>query len=280
MKHFKDLGYIFTVIAIVGGILCISTGIIQLSAEAIANGIGFPLKDDWLFSISGGFGTAVTGILCANYVKKKKYTDSIKAREPFQIKNCLYYGTLAWSICSVLFYAITTILFVYVLSMTDEIYVPAEKSVTDILLLDIFFPILMAPVFEELMFRMGIYNMMRHRFGKMFSIAICTLLFAVIHGYSIQGFCACLTAGLLFQLIYTSTGNIWYSIFAHMVCNMSSNISNALEAKGVLFFGIPIQYEIEGFNMVHPVLIIAAVLFCAVCIIKKFENTENIKYIY
>lgn len=275
MKHIKNFGYIFAVLVTIFGILCISTIILQLGVEAIANGINFPLKDDWLFAISGGFGTAITGCLCAVYVKKKKYTDCIVAKEAFQIKKCLYYGTLAWSICSVLFYAVTTILFVYVFSLTDEVYVPAEKSMADILLLDIFIPVLMAPVFEELMFRMGLYSMMRQRWGKKFSIALCTICFAVIHGYSIQGFCMCLVGGLLFQLIYVSTGNIWYSIFAHMVCNLSSSISNALEAKGVSFLGVPIQYEIEGFNMVHPVLIIAATLFCVACIIKKLKNVEK-----
>lgn len=275
MKHIKNFGYIFAVITVVGIVLFVLTAIVQLGTEAMANGIGISLKDDWLFSISGGLGTAITGALCAIYVKKKNYTDCIEIKEPFQIKKCLYFSALAWSTCSILFYAITTFLFVYVFSMTDEIHVVVEKSWADIILMDIFFPILVAPIFEELMFRMGLYSLMRQRFGKKISIVMCTVVFAAIHGYSIQGFCACLTGGLLFMLIYVSTGNIWYNIIAHMVCNLDASVLNALEDKGVTFLGIPIQYEIAGFNMVHPVLIIMAILFCAICIIKKVKKPKN-----
>lgn len=52
----------------------------------------------------------------------------------------------------------------------------------------------------------------------------------------------------------------------------SMSILNALEDKGITFLGIPMQYEINGFNMVHPVLIIIAVLFCGICIIKKVKS--------
>lgn len=278
MKYIKNFLYIFAVAAVVGIVLCISTAIVQLGTEAIVNAVGLSLKDDWLYSISGGLGTAITGTLCAVYVKKKNYTACVEVKEPFSIKKSLYFSTLAWSICSILFYAITTVLFVHVFTLTDEVHVIVEKSLADILLMDIFFSILIAPIFEELLFRMGMYSLLRHRFGKKLSIVICTLVFAAIHGYSIQGFCACLTGGLLFMLIYVSTGNIWYSIIAHMVCNLDAAIMNALESKGVTLFGIPIQYEIAGFNMVHPVLIVTATLFCTVCIIKKVKMPKNKAY--
>ena len=84
MKHIKKFWYIIAVFAAVGIVLCISTVIVQLGTEAIANGIGVSLKDEWLFSISGGLGTAITGTLCAFYVKKKNYTDYIEEREPFE----------------------------------------------------------------------------------------------------------------------------------------------------------------------------------------------------
>lgn len=275
MKHIKNFLYIFAVFVVIGAVLCISTVIVQLGTEAIAKGIDISLKDELLFSISGGLGTAITGVICAFYVKKKNYTDCIEVKEPFRIKKCVYYGALAFCVCGVLFYAITTFLFVYVFSMTDEVHVVVEKSWADIILMDLFFPVLVAPIFEELLFRIGLYSLMRQRFGKMLSVLMCTLVFASMHGYSIQGFCSCLTGGLLFMLIYVSTGNIWYSIIAHMVCNLDATILNALEDKGVTFLGIPMQYEIGGFNMVHPVLIIIATLFCGICIIKKVKSAEK-----
>lgn len=272
MKHIKNFLYAVAVFAAAGIVLFAATAVAQLVMEAFAKGVGISLEDDWLFSISGGLGTAVTGALFAAYVKKKNYTGCMEVKVPFQMKRCLYYGALAWSICSILFYAITTTLFVYVFSMTDEVNAAAEKGWADIIFLEVFFPVILAPVFEELLFRMGLYGLMRRRFGKKSSVAICTLVFAAIHGYSVQGFCSCLTGGLLFMLIYTSTGNIWYSIIAHMVCNLDASILNIMEDKGVTLFGIPMQYEIDGFNMVHPVLILPAVLFCAVCIVVRVKR--------
>lgn len=275
MKRIKNILYLIGVLFSIGMILFLATAIVQLGTEAAAASLGISLKDDFLFTVSGGVGTAITGTLCAFYVKKKNYTSCLEAREPFRIKKCAYYSAVSFFICSVLFDAVTTLLFVYVFSMTDEIHVAAQKSWTDILLMDVFFPVLIAPVFEELLFRVGLYSLMRQRFGKKFSILFCTILFAAIHGYSAQGFCMCLVGGFLFMILYVRTGNIWYSIAAHMVGNLSATVLNALEDNGITFLGIPIQYEIDGFNMLHPVLIMAAIIFCAICIIKKRKSAEK-----
>lgn len=170
MKRIKDILYLIGVLFSIGMVLFLSTAIVQLGTEALVKSLGLSLKDDFLFTISGGFGTAITGILCAFYVKKKNYTSCLEACEPFQIKKCAYYSAVAFFTCSVLFDAVTTFLFVYVFSMTDEIHVAAQKSWTDILLMDLLFPVLIAPVFEELLFRMGLYSLMRQRFEKKFSI--------------------------------------------------------------------------------------------------------------
>ena len=97
MKYIKNFLYIFAVVVVVGIVLCISTAIVQLGTEAIVNAVGFSLKEDWLFSISGGLGTAITGTLCAAYVKKKNYTTCVEVKELFHIKKCLYFSALAWS---------------------------------------------------------------------------------------------------------------------------------------------------------------------------------------
>lgn len=275
MKHIKNILYMLGVLFSIGMILIISTAIVQLGTEAIIKGLEISLKDDFLFTISGNLGTAITGTICAVYVKKKNYTSYMKTREPFRIKHCAYYSAIAFFVCSVLFDAITTFLFVNVFSMTDEVHVAVEKSWADLFLMDVLFPVLIAPVFEELLFRMGLYSLMRRRFEKKFSILLCTVIFAAIHGYSIQGFCMCFVGGLLFMLIYVHTGNIGYSIAAHMICNLSASILNVLEDNGITFLEIPIQYEIDGFNMVHPALIIIAIIFCGICIIKKVKSIKK-----
>ena len=123
MKRFKDILYLIGVLFSIGMVLFLSTAIVQLGTEALVKSMGLSLKDDFLFTISGGFGTVITGILCAFYVKKKNYISCLEAREPFRIKKCAYYSAVAFFTCSVLFDAVTTFLFVYAFSMKDEIHV-------------------------------------------------------------------------------------------------------------------------------------------------------------
>ena len=98
MKYIKNFLYIFTVVVVVGSVLCISTAIVQLGTEAIVNAIGFSLKEDWLFSISGGLGTAITGTLCAVYLKKKNYTACMEAKEPFY-QSAVFQGRSFHRVC-------------------------------------------------------------------------------------------------------------------------------------------------------------------------------------
>lgn len=275
MKQIKNILYLIGVVAALAVLLVISTVIVLLGMEAVTGGLGVVLKKDLLYGAGGCLGTAVTGAIAAVYVKKKGYTGCVEVREPFRIKTCAYYGALTYSICSVLFFAITTFLFAHVFSMVCEPQVMMEKTRMDILIMDILFPVLIAPVFEELLFRVGLYSLLRRRFQEKSSILLCTVIFAAMHGYSLQGFCMCLTGGLVFLLIYIHTGNIWYSIAAHMICNLDANIMNALEDRGVTFLGIPVQYEVNGFNMVHPLFIIIAVIFCGACIMKRKTKIEK-----
>ena len=45
--------------------------------------------------------------------------------------------------------------------------------------------------------------------------------------YNIQGFMETLAAGIVFSIVYEKTGNIWYTISCHMMCNAFTFISNA-----------------------------------------------------
>lgn len=275
MKLIKHVLYILGVLLSIGIVLIASVLVTQLGIEGIAKIIGTSIKENLLFSISGSMGTVITGSILALYVKKKGYTECIKVKKPFQLKSCVYYSAIALSVCSILFYVITTFVFVNIFSMTGESYVAVEESGLEIIVTDFIFPVLLAPIFEELLFRKGLYSLMRHRFENKVAILLCTLIFAAMHGYSIQGFCMCLIAGLVFMLIYIRTGNIWYSIVAHSISNLGITIMNVLEDKGIAFLGIPIQYEVSGFHTVHPVLAVIAAIFCSICIIKKVRNTEK-----
>ena len=60
-----------------------------------------------------------------------------------------------------------------------------------------------------------------------------------------------------------------------MTCNLDASVMNMLEDKGVTLLGMPIQYEVSGFNMVHPVLIVLAGIYCIVCVVIAKKKKEG-----
>ena len=119
--------------------------------------------------------------------------------QPLNVKRVTIYTGLVLCVCQVLSYAVTTMLFANVFPMEQ---VQAQTSITWV---DVVFAMIMAPIFEELLFRMSFYSLLCRRFRRESSIVICAVTFAVIHGYQLQGFLACLVAGLTFTLLFDKT---------------------------------------------------------------------------
>ncbi|MBR4084188.1 MAG: CPBP family intramembrane metalloprotease [Lachnospiraceae bacterium] len=274
MKQVKSFGYAIGLVLLLGVIVILSTAALMVAMLASGKGLGIVINEDLLYSMSGSLGIGVAGSLVAIYVKKKNYAGHTQEKNSFQVKSAAYYASWAFSLCSVLFYAITTFLFAHVLSLTEANV--SAASIKDIpLFVEVACSICLAPIFEELLFRYGFYNLLRRRLESKSAIFLCTLVFAVIHGYSLQGFCMCLVGGLVFLLIYIRSGNIWYSIIAHMTCNLAATVMNMLEDKGVTILGIPVQYEVSGFNMVHPILIVLTSIYCIVCMVLAKKKEEG-----
>lgn len=261
VKQIKKVLYLLGLLIGLLVAVLLFTGIVQIGMMVVAEKNGFAIAEDLLYHISGSVGIGITALIFAFYVKRKKYAYGVEPVKSFHIGKALVLIVFVVCVCRILLCAVTTMLFARVLPMAD---VSVSGSNTYI---DILFAILVAPVMEELLFRMGIYSMLRRKFGRVSSIVICALAFAVIHGYQLQGFLSCLVGGLVFTLIYDKTGNIGYSIAAHMACNISSTITNAMERAGITWFGLPVQYEINGYNMYHIGLIIIAVIFCSGCLV-------------
>ena len=89
--------------------------------------------------------------------------------------------------------------------------------------------IFLAPITEELMFRGGIFGLVRKK-SRAWAYAAGTLLFALYHiwGYAVQDptywlyMLQYLPAGFLLCRCYERTNSIWCSIFFHMLVNLIS----------------------------------------------------------
>ena len=83
----------------------------------------------------------------------------------------------------------------------------------------------LAPVFEELIFRKLLIDR-TIKYGQTLSILLSGLLFGLFHGNFQQFFFATLI-GMLFALVYIRTGRIIYSILLHAAMNFSTSFVTA-----------------------------------------------------
>lgn len=80
----------------------------------------------------------------------------------------------------------------------------------------------LAPIFEELMFRKLIIDR-TIKYGEWISIFISGFMFGLFHGNFSQFFFA-MFLGMFWAFIYLRTGKVWYTIIFHMAVNLASSV--------------------------------------------------------
>lgn len=91
--------------------------------------------------------------------------------------------------------------------------------------------IIMAPVFEELLFRKFLIDR-TVKYGEKTAILFSALSFGLFHANLSQIFFAA-AAGLVFAYVYVRTGKIRYTIFMHMIINAISSVTTAIISNTV-----------------------------------------------
>lgn len=77
-------------------------------------------------------------------------------------------------------------------------------------------------IFEELLFRGGLQNIIKRWSGNPWlAIILTSLIFSAIHG-SWYGFLPRTALGMLLGFVFYTTGNLWYSIFMHFINNFTA----------------------------------------------------------
>jgi membrane protease YdiL (CAAX protease family) len=80
--------------------------------------------------------------------------------------------------------------------------------------------VVLAPAFEELVFRGLLFATFRRRFGPGASALLSAALFAIAHGYGILGFVSVLWSGTLWAWTYEKTGSLLPGMIAHALNNL------------------------------------------------------------
>ena len=86
---------------------------------------------------------------------------------------------------------------------------------------------ILIPAAEELVFRGGIYLVLRRKLAAFPAMILCSLLFALYHGNVVQGIYAFLL-GFLAVWLLNRTQSILYPVLFHMAANLASLALNAL----------------------------------------------------
>ena len=79
----------------------------------------------------------------------------------------------------------------------------------------------LAPVYEELLFRAGLYRFCRHRLGRGWALVISGVCFGALHG-NWAGFLPLAMLGMGLALAYEATGSIRVPIIAHGLFNLNT----------------------------------------------------------
>lgn len=120
----------------------------------------------------------------------------------------------------------------------------------------------LAPIFEELVFRKLIIDRTR-RYGEAIAILYSSLAFGIFHCNLYQLFYA-FAIGILLGYVYVRTGNVILTIIMHMIMNSSS---------AILYPLAPAVYEYFEYAMI--ILGIASVIYTFIKRDVKIEHAQN-----
>ena len=255
-KILKMLGWIIVTFIVLEGFVLI--------AQKIMYAFGVPLTEDQITAYSGTFGSVIGALFLAFVSYKKGWCKDLTDRKVSFGPRAVLMSLAAVAGISVLIGSAVGISLNRILPMASE-----TSNVTT--LVDLFASVLVAPVIEELMFRYGIFGLLRHTFNSKVAMVVSALLFTLMHGFQVQAFIQCMFVGLVLAYVFEKTGNIWYSISVHAALNAFSAVSNALVAGGIPFYS-----EINGYLVFHVGVVAAAVLTIVVSLLVLSKvKTEN-----
>ncbi len=244
-KYIKNTFQILMFILAAGILMMVGTAFFQI----ILGGIGKGLTEEQLYSYSGSLGVLIAGIGVAVFTDRKKRSEDLKERS----------FKFGWRVIPIALAAtcVNVILWDSLVGICLNRAFPMESYVSGkSTFLDFIFPVAIAPISEELLFRKGLYGFSRDRLPKIAALLLNAVLFAIIHGYQLQGLLSTFIAGIVLTVIFEKTGNVWYSIITHMVFNLFSVSANALVHRGIGFYT-----EINGYVIYHWGVVLAAAVF-------------------
>ena len=85
-----------------------------------------------------------------------------------------------------------------------------------------------APIFEEIIFRFGLYKKLNKKLNVFISILVTSIVFALIHFYNIDGFIILFGISLIWHYSFYKTNNLIYPVLLHFFHNLYAVSDNLL----------------------------------------------------
>ena len=163
------------------------------------------------------------GFAVISDLKKK---DKIEIKEYLNIKKISIALLLKYLFLSFIVRILLEQLVIFLKIPFTDIQVPLNifEIITEFIMSCIF-----APIFEEIIFRFGLYKKLNKKLNIYISILITSLVFSLIHFYNIDGIIILLGISLIWHHLFYKTNNLVYPILLHFFHNLyvvSDNLLN------------------------------------------------------
>ena len=205
--------------------------------------------------------TALTSVFAIIIARK---TSGCELKSAFKFKKFdwsvpIMLTLFVWSACET-----TTAIDGAILSRSMSVRPGSENSIT---VISVICSCLLAPFFEELIFRFSFMGVMKKSFCKRMKIFLPVLIFSYIHLYNIQGFFEVLVGSLVAATIYYYTENIIYVIIEHVAHNSLC----LFDFNKVDLFGSSVYSRHNGFVIMNTGYMIINMILLAGCLVWFFK---------
>ena len=279
--YVKDIRYSSTILGFCIIIYIASTYFVSSAATAIAMGINIMLTGFGSMSLST---TTQYAINLISYVfcytvpfLTYGFIISIPRRVALPLKKTNFSMTVSavfiglgasviGSWVTQIIYSVMNLFGVYPIS--PDFTSPVEPAAA---ILNVISIVIVAPIFEELVFR-GVIMQSFRRYGDKFALVISALLFALFHGNLVQAPNAFIM-GLVIGFFVLKTGSLWTGISIHFANNLISTIFNEITVN------IPVAAQNATYMILQVIYCILGVIGVSLIVTRSGFNLQNFLHI-
>lgn len=259
---FKKAGWLLGVIFAATLLTLLFTGIIQTIMKAL-----WPdMPEDSLMGISGTLGAGMAAIVLWAVIRWNRHLRFYRPAAPTGLMDTVVFIALIITVCRVVFPGVLAYLLSYIGAAPASSGSHSDEPLWQMIL----FGVILAPALEELLFRKDLFSLFVKRISMRWTIGLTALIFAAIHGYSLEGFLSCLMAGVLFAILMARTGSLTACVVAHSLCNLEALGYNTLERTGSSLI-----VQLEGYSSYSPLILAAATLVMGGCLLYLWNSRAN-----